>query len=105
MPERRERPIFLLTLLYSLWLLSFAYSFVRFFTIEPVVVESGSSMERMMAFLGWQGIALVLAVAVWAMGRGWSRRSGVRRLTLLPIGLAFLLSGALFGAVLWVGPA
>jgi hypothetical protein len=105
MSERRESPLFLLTLLYSLWLLSFVYSFVRFFTIEPVVIDSEASMERIMAFLGWQGIALVLAVAVWAMGRRWSRRSSVRRLTLLPIGLAFLLSGALFGAVLWVGPA
>ncbi len=103
MTERRATPIFLLTALYALWLMCFVYSFVSFFLVEPVEENFTVGLNRILSFLGWQGIAGMLSIAVWALGQGWSRRSGVRRLTRLPIGLTFLMAAAVFGVIVWGG--
>lgn len=103
MTERPATPIFLLTVLYALWLMCFVYSFISFAVVEPPGEGFAVGMNRILSFLGWQGIAGLLSIAVWALGKGWSRRSGVRRLTRLPIGLTLLLSAMLFGMILWSG--
>lgn len=74
------------------WVAAFALSVVV--GLPTDVARKGYSSD-MKAFLGWQGIATLLAFALWTVGRVWPRGSPVRRLSATPLWLAVLLSGAL----------
>jgi hypothetical protein len=86
----------------ALWLLVWGYSFVAFSTAVPDDVGATRGAKRIQAFLLWQGIATLVALPVWAMGLGWPRRSGVRRISAVPISLALLLLAAILGLIAWV---
>ncbi|CAN0604036.1 unnamed protein product, partial [Ectocarpus sp. 12 AP-2014] len=50
-------------------------------------------------FIGWQGIAGLIAVALFGVGSGWQKGSSTRRLSRLPLWIA-LTQMAVFGAIL-----
>jgi len=83
-----------------LWFMVIGAAWVVAFTLSLVVslptdVDRKGFSPDMPAFLGWQGIAALLAFALWAVGRVWPQGSNVRRLSAAPLWLAVLLSGAL----------
>lgn len=94
---------FLLIALSSLWLTTFVYAFVAF-TQTPF--EGAGFIDRLnkpAAYLGWQGIAGIFAVAIFAVGLSWQKGSAVRRMSRLPILLAVLQGIAGLGVLYWTG--
>ena len=93
---------FALMALLALWVAAWGYSLVPLFA----GVDSGEALlasARVTAFLGWQGIAGMIALALWGIGRGFPKRSGTRRISALPLGMALALLLVLLGSMIW-GP-
>ena len=84
------------------WVFAWAGSFSVFAFVEPEGMGFTRGMNRIMAFLGWQGVAGILAFAVLGAGRSWPARHPVRRASLIPVGLAGLLAILLAGLAIWV---
>jgi hypothetical protein len=72
----------LLTALLAGWALAFAYSFQQL-------------GEGAYEFLRWQGVAGILAVAVYGVSLSWPRLSAVRSVGVLPLTLAVLVAAGL----------
>lgn len=88
-----------LMILGSAWALAWAGSFVVAWLTEPEGEGFARGLNRVTAFLGWQGIAALLAVAIWGVGRSWPPGSSVRRLSRAPFSLAALLAAALAAVI------
>ena len=80
--------------------MAFAYAFVAAAIAEP---PGGGSLAlgRARAYLGWQGVAGMLAVATFGIGRRWPRASAVRRLSIVPLAIALLHAIAIGAVLLW----
>ncbi len=85
------------------WLLAWAGSFYALWFIEPTGASYWRGLNRITAFLGWQGVAAMLSIAVFAVSRGWPRGSTPRRLGVLPITAAGLLLVIVLGLMGWAG--
>ncbi len=92
----------LLTVLLAGWAMAYAYSL-----LEVASAESWASYltldfqnESSLHFLGWQGIAGVIALAVYGVSRLWPRGAAARQLGNLPLLLAVLLMAALAAVVM-----
>ncbi len=90
-----------LMILLALWLMTFAGSFAAWWLTPTTGDGFVRGMNRVTTFLGWQGIAGMLALGIWGMGRGFPAASPARRLSRWPLGLAGLLVAGLAGLVLW----
>lgn len=86
--------------LFAVWVLCFGYAFVAAALAER---PGGGSIwtGRARAYLGWQGLAGMAALAVFAVGRNWPKGDSVRRLSRLPIGLALVHVALIVGVILW----
>ena len=67
-------------ILFALWALAFGYAFVAFWITPPEGDGFTRGSNRVLSYLGWQGIAGMIAVAVWGVGRGWPKGRGARSL-------------------------
>ena len=94
---------FLATCLAALWVLAFLYAFVAFVTTPPEGEGFVRGMNKPMVYLGWQGIAGMLALALWGVGRGWPRGASARRLTAVPLGVAGLHVIGIVAIFFWAG--
>ena len=83
------------------WLLAWGGSFAAFWTAEPTGDGFERSLNRVMVFLTWQGIAAAIAFGVWGVGRAWPRGSSARQLSNVPLMLATLLGLVIITVVLW----
>ena len=90
-----------LMVLTALWVMVWGGSFVAFVLTEPAGEDFVRGFNRVATFLGWQGIAGVLAIAIWGVGRGWRRGSPPRRLSRVPLTLAILLLLAILALMGW----
>lgn len=97
----KARPYFLLTLLFALWAGAFLYGFFAFYMAEPEASGLAWGANRIRSFLGWQGIAGLLALWVFALSRAWGAGTSVRRLARVPLGLALCLMAAIAGVIVW----
>jgi hypothetical protein len=93
--------MFLLMVMFALWLAASAYSVVFLISIEPSGDGFTRGMNRVSGFLGWQGVAGMLAFAVWGVGLGFPNGSGIRRTSAVPLGMALALILLLIGLVIW----
>ena len=71
-----------LTILYAFWVIVFAYSFVAYSFAPQEGPGFPDGLYKPMAFLGWQGLAGVFAIAVFGVSRAWPRGSSVRNISL-----------------------
>ncbi len=94
MTEPSDSARLALTVLFAAWVVVFAYAFVAYATTS----HQGAGTSKLGAFLGWQGVAGMLAVAVFGVSRKWSRGSPVRRIGYVPLGLALGITAAIAGA-------
>lgn len=94
---------FLATCLAALWLLAFLYAFVAFWTTPPEGEGFVRGMNKPIVYLGWQGVAGMLALALWGVGRGWAKGSSARRLTSVPLALALLHVVGIVVIFFWAG--
>lgn len=91
-----------LTVLLALWVMAYGYSLFELPPLEAVRGVDGAKLDFAPAlhFLGWQGIAGILAVAVYGVSRLWPRGAAARQLGSLPLWLAFLLIAVIAALVL-----
>ena len=97
---RDDARTFMLMVLLAFWAAAWGYSLVPLFSAGTGDDQTGG-LVRLRGFLGWQGIAGMFALALWGVGRGFPKRSGVRRISLVPLGMALALLLALIGTVIW----
>lgn len=90
-----------LSVLYAGWVLVFAYAFVAYARAPYEAAGFPDGLNKPRVYLGWQGIAGMLALAVFGVGRIWPRGSGVRGLSAVPLVIAVLHVLAIGGVVLW----
>ena len=95
----RKRPV--VTLLLALWAMAFGYAFYHFATAVPTGDSFLRGMNRVLGYLGWQGVAGMIALAVFALGRDWPKGSPVRKITFVPLFLAILHVWAIIGVIAW----
>lgn len=91
-----------LTALYAVWVLAFAYAFVAYARARYEGGGFPDGLNKAVVYLGWQGVAGTIAVAVFGLGLGWPKGSGVRRLSVVPLVVAALHVVAVVAAWLWV---
>jgi hypothetical protein len=85
----------------TLWAALFALSFVLAFSLEPTGDGFTRGLNRISAFLVWQGIAVAVAVVAWLTGRG-VEGSGTRWLSRIPAIVHLLMVLLVIGLVLAV---
>ena len=91
----------LLRVMCSLWVFVFVYALVTILGAVPLAGGFPEGVDRVMVYLGWQGIAGMLAVAVFGIGRGWPRGSSVRGMTTVPLAIASVHVVAVGVFMLW----
>ncbi|MEO0384382.1 MAG: hypothetical protein AAF234_12620 [Pseudomonadota bacterium] len=91
----------LLWLLFALWAIAFAGSFIAYAMIEPTGSSFTRGMNRASAFLGWQAAAIGFAVVLWWRARRLILARGTRWLMRMPILIALGLLAAFFIFVAW----
>ncbi len=94
-----------MTVFMAAWVMAFAYAFYDFATSPADGDGFVRGLNRVTAYLGWQAIAGMMSVAIAAVGRDWPKGSAVRRLSLIPFGVALLHIGALFAVFIWAQTA
>ncbi len=99
--EGKTEPRFLLTVFAALWVMTYVYSFVAFAITAPDDIGFTRGLNRIRAFLGWQGIAGILAICVFGCARSWPKGSAVRRNSAVPLMLAGLLIFGILGVIGW----
>jgi len=87
--------------LLALWAMAFAGAFAAWWLTPPSGDGFTRGMNRITIFLGWQGIAGMLALATWGVGRGFPKGSPARRLSRWPLALALVLVAGLVALILW----
>ncbi len=96
-------PARILRLLLLVWVALFFFGFLHFHLGTP----SGDGFQRganlVMAFLGWQVAALIIAIVTLIFARRQSKtlRTAQRRLARLPIWVSGLMFLAIFAIVGW----
>lgn len=91
----------LLTVLFAAWLIAFGYAFFTFATTLPQGGGFLRGMNRVTGYLGWQGIAGMISIAVFAVGRRWPKGTAVRRMSIVPIAVAILHVAVITGVIVW----
>lgn len=92
-----EAPRRAVWILFGLWAAIWVWSLIFLAITEPSGDGFTRGLNRVAGFLGWQGVAAALAVAVWIMGRGLA--GGARWATRLPLILALLLVLGIAGMI------
>ena len=97
----------LLTVLLALWVFAYGYSLFELSALAASgrTLGDGLDLGSSLHFLGWQGIAGVIAVGVFGVSRLWPRGAAARQLGNLPLALAFLLVAVIAALILAEGVA
>ena len=96
-----ERRTMMLMALMALWLAAYGYSIVHLLTTAPIGSGFTRGLNRITGFLGWQGVAGMLAFGCWGLGWSFPKRSGIRRASAVPIILAAALVLVLLGMAMF----
>ena len=100
MTHDRKRLLCLLAL--AVWTALFSLSFILLFTLEPTGDGFTRGLNRIGAFLTWQGFALVVAIIALLAGRGLGRDTpGLRWLCRTPAIIQVLMALLLVGVILF----
>jgi len=102
-PSDNWRLIF--TVLYAAWVIVFAYAFVAYNNAPHEGAGFPDGLYKPVVFLGWQGIAGVLAFAVFGVSRVWPRGASARTLGNIPLIIAALVAASVVGFVVWAESA
>ena len=93
--DNTETRTLMLMALLALWLAAWAYSVVLLVSAEAAV--------RMVAYFGWQGVAGMIAFGCWGIGWSFAKGSGIRRISAVPLAMAFALVLVVIGMAVFAG--
>ena len=91
----------ILMVLYAAWVIVFAYAFIAYAQAPYEGTGFPDGLNKPAVFLGWQGIAGILAFAVFGVSRVWPRGASVRTLGNIPLIIAALLAALVVGSIFW----
>ena len=91
----------LLMVLYAGWAICFTYAFIAYARAPYEGPGFPDGLNKPAVYLGWQGIAGMLSIAVFALGRAWPKGGAVRSLTAVPFVLAVLHILLIGGVLMW----
>lgn len=94
----------LLTVLLAAWVMAYAYSVFEISATGDItkLLDLDLQHQPSLYFLGWQGIAGIIAVGIYGVSRLWPRGAAARQIGNVPLLLAIVLVAAL-SAVLVFG--
>lgn len=87
--EKTETRSLMLMALLALWLAAWVYSV--FVLLIPGDRISTSGLGPVAGFLGWQGVAGMIAFGCWGIGVSFPKGSGIRRVSAVPLAMAAAL--------------
>ncbi len=96
-----ERRTMVLMALMALWLAAYGYSIIHLITTAPIGSGFTRGLNRFTGFLGWQGVAGMLAFGCWGIGWSFPKGSGIRRASAVPLVLALALVLVIIGMVIF----
>ena len=96
-----DRKRFWLMIWSAAWVLTWVGSFYALWFLEPTGASNWRGLNRITAFLSWQGVAALLSIVVFAVSRGWPKGSPQRRLGTIPILAAGVLLALILGVMGW----
>ncbi|MBT8418548.1 MAG: hypothetical protein KJO42_14005 [Silicimonas sp.] len=91
----------LLAVLYAAWVMVFVYAFFAYARAPYEGAGFPDGLNKPAVYLGWQGIAGMLAIAVFGVGWGWPKGSAVRGLAVVPLVIAGLHLLAIAVVIFW----
>ena len=94
---------FLLMVVYATWVMVFAYAFIAYARAPYEGPGFPDGLNKPAVYLGWQGIAGMLALAVYGIGLRWPKGSAVRGLSVLPLVIAVVHLLAIGAVFFWAG--
>jgi hypothetical protein len=100
MSEPSDRKTLLFTVLYAAWVIVCAWSFVAYMRAPYEGAGFPDGLNKPAVFLGWQGIAAMLALTIWGVSLGFEKGSGARSLGRVPLIFSFLVFAGLL-ALIW----
>jgi hypothetical protein len=98
----QDSRIFALMALLAFWILTFGGAFVAYSVTPPEGDGFIRGWNRITTFLGWQGVAAMISLPIWVVGRAWPKGSAVRRLASGPIIVTLLELAAVIGVVIYL---
>ena len=87
----------LLMALLALWLGAYAYSVYHLILTGPRNAATLPHLSGTVGFLGWQGVAGIIAFGCWGVGRSFPRGFGIRRISAVPLGMALAMAMVIGG--------
>ncbi len=96
----QARRIVALMVLLALWIAASGVSLALLLRPAELPLPGAPWPGRLTGFLGWQGVAGILAIGCWGLGRAFPCRSGIRRVAAVPLLLAAGVLAVLLGAAL-----
>jgi len=99
--NRQETRALLLMVLMALWLAAYGYSVYYGLRTDPTGDGFTRGLNRVTGFLGWQGVAGILAFACFGVGRSFPKGSDIRRISAVPLGMAVALILGLTAWSIW----
>lgn len=99
--DKEDTWTLLLMALLALWLAAYGYSII--FALTAPAEGSGFTRgtNRIAGFLGWQGVAGILAFGCWGLGWSFERGSGIRRISVVPLWMALVVILLIVGRVVF----
>jgi len=95
--ESHDTGTLVLMLLLAVWLLAYGIS-IRALLITPdIAAATLPTFKRGVGFLGWQGVAGMVAFGCWGIGRSYPRSSGIRQVSAVPLAMAAALLVVILG--------
>lgn len=99
-PQIRSSPI-LTGLALIGWAVAFFGAFAAFYFTPSRDFGLAAGWNKVSTFIGWQAVAMVLAVACVLFSRGVRRGAALRWMGLIPVAVMTLLAAALAAFVFW----
>ncbi len=101
--EKQDSKTLLLMGLLALWLAVYGYSIIYYLTTGDKSSATLPGLSRVAGFMGWQGVAGMIAFGCWGIGWSFPKSSGIRRISAVPLGMALALVLAVLGMAVFGG--
>ncbi len=91
----------LLLIILAAWTVAFLGAFVAFWITPATDFGLAAGWNKVGVFMGWQGVAAVLAVLAAVVSRSVPRGERLRWLGLVPMGFLLLLVAGVVALIVW----
>ncbi len=91
----------ILLIILAAWTVAFLGAFVAFWLTPATDFGLAAGWNKVGVFMGWQGVAAVLAILAAVVSRSVPRGLRLRWLGLVPMGFLLLLAAGIAALIIW----